>query len=110
MSNPQKNQGRLGYILLAVALAILLMFYSDAMEASDVQVSCYTAEQVAEKERNVRNLLSNAYNYGIQQGMIEGYKRVVLTVLEQCSLPDVDNIVFKHPDGEILLACPTSSD
>lgn len=97
-------------ILAVVGMVVLLMLYTSDLDASDVQVSCYTAEQVAEKERNVRNLLSNAYNYGIQQGMIEGYKRVVLTVLEQCSLPDVDNIVFKHPDGEILLTCPTSSD
>ena len=106
MSNPQQNQSRLGYILLAVAVAILLFFYTDELNATDVPVTCYSDEQVERINDDIDRTIRRAYHDGHTQGMMDGYKRIINTVREQCALEDINDIVFKYPEGEIRLTCP----
>lgn len=106
MSNPQKNQGRLGYILLAVALAILLMFYSDAMEASDVQVTCFTNQELVEIDAAMTGAMSNAYELGRTDGVNLAYDKIVETLHRECHA-GAGTVTFPHSEqGTIVMVCP----
>lgn len=104
MSNPQDKP--LYIILFAVALAVLLMFFAGDLDASDTQVTCFSDEQVERINADITQTIRRAYNDGHTEGMMDGYKKVVETVFAQCSLPEINDIVFKHPTGEIRLSCP----
>lgn len=107
MSNPQKNQGRLGYILIAVAFAILLFFYGDLVEASDTQVTCFSDDEIAQIEQNIQSDLQKVANRAHVSGMEEAYTKVVETLHAQCGAEGITTVTFPHSVvGTIVMTCP----
>lgn len=105
MKNPQDKP--LYIILFAVALAVLLMFYSGDMDASDVQVQCFSDKEIAQIERNIQSDMQMVGEKARVSGMEEAYTKVVITLHEQCGTEGITTVTFPHNEvGTIVMSCP----
>ena len=107
MSNPQQNQSRLGYILIAVAFAILLFFYGDLVEASDTVVHCFSDQELAQIEQKIQFDMQMVGDKARISGMEEAYTKVVDTLHRQCAMEGITTVTFSHSElGNIVMTCP----
>lgn len=106
MPNPQKNQDRLGYILIAVAFAILLFFYGDLVEASDAQVQCFSDQEIERIEADIQSDMQMVGEKARISGMEEAYTKIVKTLHAECSAGK-GYVTFPHSQvGTIVMTCP----
>ena len=100
---------RLGYFLIAAAVAILFVVYTHDVNAEDVTVQCYSTEQMEEMNDRIFADLAAAYDDGVTDGINTAYDITVQTLHEQCARDDIAFVVFPHDTyGNAVMICPSA--
>ena len=97
---------KLGYFLLALAIAILFIIYThDANAEGEVRVKCFTSEQMQKMNDDMNAAVLKAYNYGHDDGMLMTFNKVRRTIKQFCANPDNAGKPVKFGQG-VYLECP----
>lgn len=100
---------KLGYFLIAIAIAILFVMFTHDVNADDVTVQCFTQEEMDQINSNISEDLYTAYNNGVLDGTSSTYDKVVEILQTQCAREDITTVTFPHDThGTIVMTCPSA--